>query len=112
MNSDEKRKLDHIVNRVAELEAKKKEIAEEIKELCDDAKDKLGRSPKVIKQLAKEKNWDEIERMAQRELEEELDDCRSALGLLADLPLGEHAQRRQEEKRARKGRELEPAGSA
>lgn len=115
MNTEDKKKLDHIVGRVAELEAQKKDIGEEIKELCEEAKDKLGRNPKVIKQLAKEKNWNETERMAQRQLEEELDDCRNALGMLADLPLGENAQeraRKNADKKRGKLKELEPAGMA
>jgi uncharacterized protein (UPF0335 family) len=95
----DKKKLSAIVERVAQLQASKKTYDEEIKELCEEAKEKLGVQAKVVKQLAKETNWNEIERMAQRQLEEELDSCRNALGLLADLPLGEHAQERVKKKR-------------
>ena len=97
MNTEDKKKLEHIVERVAELERQKKELGEEVKELCDEAKGKLGVSVKATKQLAKEKNMDEIERLGQRLLEEEIDNCRAALGMIADLPLGMSATARLEE---------------
>lgn len=112
MNAADKVNLDSIVSRVADLEMQKKEIGEEIQELCKQAKDDLGRSAKVIKQLAKEKNWNEIERMEQRLLEDELDECRGALGLLADTPLGEHAQARAATKTVRKSSSVSMAGAA
>ena len=44
---------------------------------------------KVLRQLAKETAWTELERLAQRQLEDRLDQCRAALGLLGDTPPGE-----------------------
>lgn len=111
MTSEDKKKLEHIVTRVAEIKERMKEENEEIKELCTEAVEKCGVSAKVVKQLAKEKNWNEIERMAQALLEEELDKCRAALGMLADLPLGKHAQERKTEKRGSM-KDYAPAGTA
>lgn len=99
MNKDEEKKLEHIVDRCRLLQDEMDERKEEIKELCESAWEKCEVKPKVIKQLVKEKGWNEVDRMAQRQLEESLDQCRKALGLLADLPLGEHAIARQERKR-------------
>ena len=45
----------------------------------------------MLKQLAKDQGKDAEERAKQRAYEELLDDCRAALGLLADTPLGEAA---------------------
>lgn len=110
MNQSERQALNDYAQRVAALERQKKEIADDIKAICDNCKDTTGTRPKVLKQLAKEINWTEIERMDQWMLEEELDECRSALGLLADTPLGEAAQNKT--KRVRRIKDLEPAGTA
>lgn len=107
MNRDEEKKLEHIVERCLFLKGEVEQRKEEIKELEEAAWEKCGVKPKVIKQLVKEKGWNEIERMAQRQLEESLDSCRKALGLLADLPLGEHAVERT--KKQQKKKQLEPA---
>ena len=94
MNAHEKKRLAHIVKEVARLEASRKELADEIKEFLAVAKVELGRDAQVIKQLAKEINLDDLERSAQLLLEQELDECRVALGFMADLPLGKAAQER------------------
>lgn len=94
MTKDEKKALDHIVKRLSELKRQRDQIKEEEKDLLESAFEKTGVQKKAIKQLAKESDWDEVQRMAQRTLEEDLDRGRHALGLLADTPLGEHAQER------------------
>jgi hypothetical protein len=106
MTRDEEKKLEHIVERSGVLQAQIDQAKEEMKELADSAWEKCGVKPKVIKQLVKEKGWNEIERMAQHQLEESLDECRKALGMLADLPLGEHAVERKKKQQPKK---LEPA---
>lgn len=110
MNQQERQALNDFAQRVANLERQKKEIADDIKDICEECKGQTGTRPKVLKQLAKELNWTQVERMDQHMLEEELDACRSALGLLADTPLGEAAQ----DKTRRRGRikEMTPAGTA
>ena len=94
MNAGDKKKLKEIVSAVADLEEKRAELADQVKELCAKAKSELGKDAKLIKQLAKEMNWDDIERMQQLQLEHELDDCRHALGFMVDLPLGRAAMER------------------
>jgi len=106
MTRDEEKKLGHIVDRCVVLQAQIDQAKEEQKELGDAAWDKCGVKPKVIKQMVKEKGWSETQRMEQRLLEESLDQCRKALGLLADLPLGEHAVERKKKQQIKK---LEPA---
>lgn len=93
----QKKALDEAITKLARLEDEKKMLADDIKELTAGTVDSFrehGVTAKVVKQLVKERGYDEIERMAQRQAEETLDQCRHALGLLADLPLGEHAQQR------------------
>jgi hypothetical protein len=80
--------LKHIVSRHAHLNAQIKEMKFEQKELEDSAWEKCGKSPKAIRVLSKESAWDEVKRERQRQLEEEIDAGRAALGLLADTPLG------------------------
>jgi hypothetical protein len=94
MTKDEEKALKHITKRLRELSAQRDQIKEEEKDLLETAFEKTGIQKKAIKQLVKEMDWDEVERMAQRTLEEELDRGRHALGLLADTPLGEHAMER------------------
>jgi len=91
MTEDEKKALLHIVKRYAELNDGKKAISDEQKELAEAAWEKCGVQAKAIKRLAREFDWDNIERLAQKQLEESLDECRHALGILADTPLGEAA---------------------
>ena len=91
--------LTYIVSRYAEVEAQIKGLKFEQKELKDSAWEKCGKSPKAITQLAKESAWDAVKRERQRQLEEEIDAGRAALGLLADTPLGEAEMQRMEEER-------------
>jgi hypothetical protein len=94
MTDDEKKNLMHIVERHYLLATDIQERKWEQKELEDAAWEKAGTRPKVIRQLSKEQAFDAVKREAQRQYEESLDSCRSALGMLADLPLGEHAMER------------------
>lgn len=80
--------LTHIVARHAQLNAEIKEAKFEQKELEDSAWEKCGKSAKAIRVLSKESAWDAVKRERQRQLEEEIDAGRVALGLLADTPLG------------------------
>src|SRR5262245_52148411 len=102
LTTDEKKKLKHIVDECRKLEDEIEAAKEKQKELQNAAWEKCGMRPNVIKQLVKEQGWDEVKRMAQRQLEDSLDCCRQALGLLADLPLGEHAIARAEAKKKAK----------
>jgi len=83
--------LSYIVGRHAELNSQIKEMKFEQKELEDSAWEKADCKPRVVKQLSKEQAWNAVKREEQKQYEESLDSCRSALGMLADLPLGEHA---------------------
>lgn len=86
------KRFTELAHHYAELESRKKELADDMKACADLAKNELGVPPKALKQAAKELGMDSVERMAQRELEDALDACRLALGLLADTPLGQAAQ--------------------
>ena len=94
MTSEETKKLQHIVERYAQLATEIAAAREEQKELAATAWETCGVPAKVLRQLAKETAWTELERLAQRQLEDRLDQCRAALGLLGDTPLGEGALRR------------------
>jgi hypothetical protein len=103
VNQNEIAKLEHIVQRFAALNDEIKAAQDEQKELGQAAFDDrlihvaaVQDARKVLKRLAKERDWDEIKRMAQAQLEQALDECRAALGLLADTPLGQAAQQRPE----------------
>jgi hypothetical protein len=91
--------LTKIVERVRKLNAEIKEARFEIKELADSAWEKCGYSAKAVKALAKESAWNEVEREARRQLEEEIDKGRVALGFLADTPLGQAEMERMEAER-------------
>jgi hypothetical protein len=87
----EKQQLTRIVERTKAINAQVQELKWEAKEIAESAWDKCGVKPKVVKQLAKEAAWDQVQREERRQFEESLDECRAALGLLADLPLGQAA---------------------
>jgi hypothetical protein len=89
MNNNETAKLTHIIQRHSTLAAEIKERKMEQKELEDGAWEQCGKSAKCVRQLSKESKWDAVKREQQRQLEEEIDQCRAALGLLSDLPLGQ-----------------------
>jgi hypothetical protein len=78
--------------------AENKENSEQIKELCLVLKEKLGRDPKAVRKAAKELTYSSVERMAQDQLERDLDELRHDLGLLDGTPLGDAAVTRRREK--------------
>lgn len=80
-------KLTLIVERLRAINADVKALKMEAKELEDSALDECGYSAKAVRTLAKEAAWNEVEREARRQLEDEIDKGRAALGLLAQLPL-------------------------
>jgi uncharacterized protein (UPF0335 family) len=96
MTPGERTALTQIVERTKAINAEVQALKWEAKELAESAWDKAGVRPKVVKQLAKEAAWDQVKREEQRQHEEALDQCRAALGLLADLPLGQAAQERED----------------
>lgn len=114
MTDDEKKHLTHIVQRHSELAREIQERKWEQKELEASAWEKCGQKPKVVKQLSKESGWDAVKREEQRQFEEAVDQCRSALGMLADLPLGEAALSKagEERKAPRRKRGVEQQAAA
>ena len=81
--------LTHIVTRHAQLNADIKGMKFQQKELEESAWEKCGKTAKAIRQLSKESSWDAVKREKQRQLEEEIDQGRAALGMLAGTPLGQ-----------------------
>lgn len=82
--------LRSIVERIERLEAEKKEIADQIREVYDEAGSQ-GFHVKIIRQIVRDRQ------MTQADLEERealLDIYRAALGMLNGTPLGEAAVRR------------------
>lgn len=92
MNKDDKKKLSAYAERVARLLTDKKEIDKEINEVLAEAAEKLQLQKGNIRKAAKELNLDAAERADKRAAEEEMEQIRHALGLLADTPLGQAAQ--------------------
>lgn len=95
MNDDDRSRLKHIVERSAELgvevDGYKDDIngcGKELKELATVASERLGVPAKALKQLVVEWRMGEEQRVELRQQEHKLDECRLALGLLADTPLG------------------------
>jgi uncharacterized protein (UPF0335 family) len=89
MNQDEKKNLKAIVERGHKLQCEIDGLKDEIKALADSAWEKAGVKAKVVRQLIKEKGWDNTQRMERQQFEEALDTCRTALGILASTPLGQ-----------------------
>lgn len=92
MNKDEKKHLDSATERVAQLYRDRKELDDEIAEIVAECAEKTGLRKGSIRKAAKERNMDELERADIRQREEEMDQVRNALGILADTPLGEAAE--------------------
>jgi hypothetical protein len=88
--------LKYIVSRHSQLNAEIKAAKFEQKELEDSAWEKCGKSAKAIRVLSKESAWDAVKREKQRQLEEEIDAGRVALGMLSDTPLGQAEMERME----------------
>jgi len=91
MMLSDKTKLKQAINQIAQLQTEKKSKDDEINEAVALAAEKFELNKRTIKALAKDTRSNEMERAERRLQEEELDQCRAALGLLADLPLGEAA---------------------
>lgn len=85
-NSDLERFVDRLVN----LETEKKEVAEQIKEVLGEA-EQAGFSKKALRLVVKRK-METADQKAERErVESDLELMLSALGMLADTPLGQAA---------------------
>ena len=112
MTEDEKKNLTHIVGRHYELAKEIQAAKREQKELEDSAWEKADCKPRVVKQLSKEQAWNAVKREEQKQYEESLDSCRSALGMLADLPLGEHAIERVKPEKKGAGRKARIRGTS
>lgn len=95
-------KLTYIVARHHELAAQVKTLKMEQKELEDSAWEQCGYSGKAVRALSKESGFNAVEREKKRQLEEEIDKGRAALGLLATTPLGEAEMQRMREEQKTK----------
>jgi uncharacterized protein (UPF0335 family) len=83
--------LQSIVSRIERQEAEKADIAESIKEIYLEAKSN-GFDPKIIKKIIAMRKQDADKRMREQAL---IDTYMAALGMLADLPLGQSAVERE-----------------
>jgi len=83
--------LQSIVSRIERQEAEKADIAESIKEIYIEAKSN-GFDPKIIKKIIAMRKQDADKRMREQAL---IDTYMVALGMLADLPLGQSAVERE-----------------
>jgi uncharacterized protein (UPF0335 family) len=83
--------LQLIVSRIERQEAERADIAESIKEIYLEAK-LNGFDPKIIKKIIAMRKQDTDKRMREQAL---IDTYMAALGMLADLPLGQAAVERE-----------------
>jgi uncharacterized protein (UPF0335 family) len=83
--------LQSIVSRIERQEAERADIAESIKEIYLEAKSN-GFDPKIIKKIIAMRKQDTDKRMREQAL---IDTYMAALGMLADLPLGQSAVERE-----------------
>ena len=81
------------VERIEALEAEKKGLADDIKDIYTEVR-AAGLSAKHVRAIIKERRQDPAERRA---FEETLDQYRAALGMLADSPLGAAAMKKRAE---------------
>lgn len=91
LTAQERQDLIPIVNEMVKLNADEQAIRWRKKEVAESAWDTCGVQASVVKQLAKEQAWDDVQREKQRQYEEALDHARAALGALLDTPLGQAA---------------------
>lgn len=82
--------LQSIVDRIEKLEDERALLAADIKDIYAEAKGN-GFDPKIIKKVVALRKKDAVQRAEEEAL---LETYMSALGMLADLPLGEAALRR------------------
>lgn len=85
------RKEKDIVERAARMMEEIKESQAELKSFLSEASEELQIGKASLRQAAKEMNMDDGERAQIAAREQELDQLRSTLGILADLPLGQAA---------------------
>lgn len=81
------------IERVERLETLKREIADDLKEVKQEAKQR-GYSVKAIERIVKERAESDEQRQARQETEQLTDIYRAALGMLGGTPLGEAARQR------------------
>jgi uncharacterized protein (UPF0335 family) len=81
------------IERVERLEKLKSEIADDLKDVKQDAKQR-GYSVKAIERIVKERAETDEQRQAREETEQLTDIYRAALGMLGGTPLGEAARQR------------------
>ena len=81
------------IERVERLETLKREIADDLKEVKQEAKHR-GYSVKAIERIVKERAETDEQRQAREETEQLTDIYRAALGMLGGTPLGEAARKR------------------
>lgn len=89
-NTPDGTRLASYISRIENLEAQKKEIQDDIKDIFTEIKS-AGYTPKIVRQLIRERAMDKQQLEEERQL---LEIYRDALGQLADTPLGEAALRR------------------
>ncbi|MCB1534872.1 MAG: DUF2312 domain-containing protein [Rhodoblastus sp.] len=102
-----RQKLMSLRDRIIRLEEEKKAIADDIKDIYQEAKSD-GFDPRALRNIVKESTKTPGQRAAAREIEANTDIYRAALGMLDGTPLGDAARRKFEEemeRAARKGRE-------
>lgn len=92
-------KLTKIVERLRSINAEVKDLKMEAKEVEDSAWEACGYSAKAVRKLAKEAAYNAVDRERQKQLEEEIERGRVALGFLSDLPLGQAEMQRMEEQK-------------
>jgi uncharacterized protein (UPF0335 family) len=90
VNSETAKRLLSIIERIEALEAEKKNLAEDVKDIYREAKS-AGFDAPTIRLIIKQRAEDEAKR---EEREALLEIYMAALGQLADTPLGKAAQER------------------
>ncbi len=83
-------KLNSFIERIERLEEEKKALAEDLKEVYSEAKAQ-GYDVKTMRQIVRLRKMDADDRA---EAEALLETYKTALGMLADTPLGEAAMRK------------------
>lgn len=79
--------LASLIDRIERLEEEKAGLATDIREIYTEAKSN-GYDPKIMRKVVRERRMDAAKRKEEAEL---LDVYRSALGMLAETPLGQAA---------------------
>lgn len=92
MTQDEAKKLGGVLDEIAKLRADKLDIDHDINDAVASAAEKFGLTKRQVKQLAKERGMSDIEREAEQLHEEQMDQFRNSLGMLAGTALGNAAE--------------------